>query len=152
MLLLLLLLAAVIPGVYTFHGCMVEQKSFRDGYFRSLWLLRRRIFKVVVLLSVYYAAAVAGLWLVYAFCVLIAAVGVTLFTDNNLALAILPAACDRIELVLIFLTSMLLTLGNYGALSVQYFRFTSKLVKKSRISDYSGGKWCGTVLQLRLIC
>ncbi|ADL06597.1 glycerophosphodiester phosphodiesterase [Lacrimispora saccharolytica] len=141
MLLLLLLLAAVIPGVYTFHGCMVEQKSFRDGYFRSLWLLRRRIFKVVVLLSVYYAAAVAGLWLVYAFCVLIAAVGVTLFTDNNLALAILPAACDRIELVLIFLTSMLLTLGNYGALSVQYFRFTSKLVKKSRISDYSGGKY-----------
>ena len=140
-LLLMLLLAVVIPGVYSFHACMVEQKNFRDGYFRSLWVLRRRIFKVVVLLSVYYAAAVAGLWLVYAFCVLIAAVGVTLFTDNSLALAILPAACDRIELVLIFLTSMFLTVGNYGALSVQYFSFTSRLVKKRRISDYSGGRY-----------
>lgn len=140
-LLLLFLLAVVIPGVYTFHACMVEQKNFRDGYFKSLWLLRRRFFKVAVLLAFYYAAAVAGLWLVYAFCVLIAAVGVTLFTDNSLALAILPAACDRIELVLIFLTSMLLTMGNYGALSVQYFSFTSRLVKKRRIMDYHGSKY-----------
>ncbi|MBE7718063.1 glycerophosphodiester phosphodiesterase [Lacrimispora indolis] len=140
-LLLLFLLAVVIPGVYTFHACMVEQKNFRDGYFKSLWLLRRRFLKVAVLLAFYYAAAVAGLWLVYAFCVLIAAVGVTLFTDNSLALAILPAACDRIELVLIFLTSMLLTMGNYGALSVQYFSFTSRLVKKRRIMDYHGSKY-----------
>ena len=140
-LLLLFLLAVVIPGVYTFHACMVEQKNFRDGYFKSLWLLRRRFLKVAVLLAFYYAAAVAGLWLVYAFCVLIAAVGVTLFTDNSLALAILPAACDRIELVLIFLTSMFLTMGNYGALSVQYFSFTSRLVKKRRIMDYHGSKY-----------
>ena len=136
----LLLLAVVIPGVYTFHACMVEQKNFRDGYFRSLWLLRRRILKVVFLLFVYYAAAVLGLWLVNAFCVLIAAVGVTLFTDNSLALAILPAACDRIELVLIFLTSIFLTVGNYGALSVQYFSFSSRLIKKSS-SDYPGNRY-----------
>ncbi|WP_312502375.1 glycerophosphodiester phosphodiesterase [Lacrimispora sp.] len=139
--LLMLLLAIVIPGVYTFHACMVEQKSFRDGYFRSLWLLRRRIFKVVILLTIYYAVTVVGLWLVYSFCVLIAAVGVTLFTDNSLALAILPAACDRIELVLIFLTSIFFTVGNWGALSVQYFSFTSNFAKRSKSSDYSGSRY-----------
>jgi len=136
-----LLLAVVIPGIYTFHACMVEQKSFRDGYFRSLWLLRHRILKVVILLTIYYAVAIVGLWIVYAFCVLIAAVGVTLFTDNSLALAILPAACGRIELVLIFLTSMFLAVGNWGALSVQYFGFTSNFAKRSKSSDYSGSKY-----------
>ncbi|MDR2022319.1 MAG: glycerophosphodiester phosphodiesterase [Hungatella sp.] len=140
-LLLIFLLAAVIPGVYTFHTCMVEQKNFRDGYFRSLWLLRRRILKVVALLTIYYALTVVGLWLVYAFCVLIAAVGVTLFTDNSLALAVLPAACDRIELVLIFLTSIFFTVGNWGALSVQYFSFTNNFAKRSKSSDYTGSRY-----------
>ena len=140
-LLLLFLLAVVIPGVYTFHACMVEQRNFRDGYFKSLWLLRRRFLKVAILFIFYYAAVVAGFWLVYGFCVLVAAVGVTLFTDNSLALAILPAACDRIELVLIFLTSLLLTMGNLGALSIQYFSFTNRFVNKSRITEYSGSKF-----------
>ncbi|WP_349945811.1 glycerophosphodiester phosphodiesterase [Lacrimispora sp. BS-2] len=141
LLLLIFLLAAVIPGIYTFHACMVEQKNFRDGYFRSLWLLRRRILKVVVLLTIYYALTVVGLWLVYAFCVLITAVGVTLFTDNSLALAVLPAACDRIELVLIFLTSLFFTVGNWGALSVQYFSFTNNFTKRSKSSDYTGSRY-----------
>jgi glycerophosphoryl diester phosphodiesterase len=125
---------------------MVGQKNFRDGYFRSLWLLRRRFFKVIILLTVYYAAAVAGIWLVYAFCVLIAAVGVTLFTDNSLALAILPAACDRIELALIFFSSIFFTIGNWGALSVQYFSFAGNFTKRSKSSAYSGSRYGETKL------
>lgn len=139
-LLVLFLLAVVIPGVYTFHACMVEQKNFRDGYFRSIWLLRPRLFRVLFLLCLYYAATILALWLVYTFCVLIAAVGVTLFTDSSLALAILPAACDRIELVLIFLTSMILTVGNYGVLTIQYLTFTSRRVKSTGGSDGFGSR------------
>lgn len=124
-------LALSAPGLYTFHTCMIEQKNFRDGYLRSRWLLRSRLFKVMVLLCAFYGAAVLGMKLVYAFCVLVTAVGMTLLTDNRLALAILPAACNQIELVLIFLTSMVMAVGNLGAISVQYFRFSGGMKQKS---------------------
>ena len=137
-LIVLLILAVVIPGLYTFHACMVEQKNFRDGYLRSWWLLRHRIVKIVALLAVYYIGFVVLLKLVYSFCVLVTAVGVTLFTDNRLALALLPAACGRIELVLLFLSSMLLAMGSYGALSVQYFRFSSKSLRRAGNGGSSG--------------
>lgn len=130
LLILLAVLSAVIPGLYTFHACMIEQKNFQDGYFRSWWLLRHRILKIVTCFLLYYAAAIIGLRLVYAFCVLVTAAGMTLFTDNRLALAILPAACTRIELVLIFLTSMFMAIGNFGALSIQYFRLTNRPIKR----------------------
>lgn len=138
---IMLLLAVVVPGLYTFHACMVEQKNFREGYLRSWWLLRRRIPKVLFLLTVYYGVFVLLLKLVYFFCVFITALAVTLFTDNRLALAFLPAACARIDLVLLFLSSMLIAMGNFGALSVQYFQFSSRVLKKSgNISD-SGTRW-----------
>lgn len=124
-------LALSAPGLYTFHTCMIEQKNFRDGYLRSRWLLRSRLFKVMVLLCAFYGAAVLGMKLVYAFCVLVTAVGMTLLTDNRLALAILPAACNQIDLVLIFLTSMVMAVGNLGAISVQYFRFSGGMKQKS---------------------
>ena len=138
LIIVLLILALVIPGLYTFHACMVEQKNFRDGYLRSWWLLRHRIVKVTVLLTIYYVAFVLLLKLVYFFCVLVAAVGVTLFTDNRLALALLPAACGKIEFVLLFLSSILLAMGSYGALSVQYFRFSSKSMSKGGYAEPSG--------------
>lgn len=135
-LIFILILAAVVPGLYVFHACMVEQKNFKEGYLRSWWLLRHRIPKVLFLLTVYYGAFAVLLKLVYSFCVLITAVAVTLFTDNRLALAILPAACGRIDLVLLFFSSMLLAMGNYGALSVQYFQFSSRALKRTgNISD-----------------
>jgi glycerophosphoryl diester phosphodiesterase len=135
-LIFILILAAVVPGLYVFHACMVEQKNFKEGYLRSWWLLRHRIPKVLFLLTIYYGAFAVLLKLVYSFCVLITAVAVTLFTDNRLALAILPAACGRIDLVLLFFSSMLLAMGNYGALSVQYFQFSSRALKRTgNISD-----------------
>ncbi len=137
-LIFILILAAVVPGLYVFHACMVEQKNFKEGYLRSWWLLRHRIPKVLFLLTVYYGAFAVLLKLVYSFCVLITAVAVTLFTDNRLALAILPAACGRIDLVLLFFSSMLLAMGNYGALSVQYFQFSSRALKRTGYISDSG--------------
>lgn len=128
---LVAVLAVSVPGLYAFHTCMIEQKNFRDGYLRSRWLLRSRLMRVMVLLCAFYGTAVLGMKLVYAFCVLVTAVGMTLFTDNRLALAILPAACDQIELVLVFFTSMIMAFGNLGALSVQYFQFSGGMKKKS---------------------
>ncbi|WP_367566748.1 glycerophosphodiester phosphodiesterase family protein [Lacrimispora sp.] len=129
---LILLLVTVVPGLYAFHACMIEQKSFWDGYIKSWCFVRRRLFKVVCLMLIYYGAAIIGLRLVYWFCVLITAAAMTLLPDNRLALAILPAACDRIELVLIFFTSMLMTIGNFGALSLQYLQFGSGYKRKEK--------------------
>ncbi len=136
-LILLAVLISVIPGLYTFHACMIEQKNFHDGYLRSWRLLRNRLVIVTVYFTACYAAAMIGLRLVYAFCELVTAIGMTLFTDRSLALAILPAACDRIELVLIFLTSLMVAIWNFGALSVQYFRFSDRPLKREESFDYS---------------
>lgn len=120
-----------VPGLYCFYTCMIEQKNFRDGYLRSRWLIRRRFFKIIAVQCGFYAAAVAAMKLVYAFSMLVMAMGMTLFTDNRLALAILPTAGGRIELVLIFFTSMCMAIGNFAALSVQYFRFSGGAARKS---------------------
>lgn len=127
-----LILLAVVPGLYTFHACMIEQKNFRDGYRRSRRLLKGHLANTVVLLGGYYAGLILLLHVIYIFCILVAAVGMSLFTDNRLALAILPAVGDRIELVLIFLASMGLALGNFAALSVQYYQYSNRLSREPR--------------------
>ena len=134
----LLILFFVIPGRYVFHTCMMEQKRFRDGYLKSWWLLRRRIFEVLPLMLCYYGVAILALFVLYGFCVFLTAVAVTLFTDNRLALAVLPAACDWIELVLIFFSSMLLSVGKWGAVSVQYFRYNNRMSRKAAAIGYEG--------------
>ena len=127
-----LVILVVVPGLYTFYTCMIEQKSFRDGYRRSRRLIKGHLANTVFLLGGYYAGLIVLLHVIYIFCILVAAVGMSLFTDNRLALAILPAVGDRIELVLIFLASMALALGNFAALSVQYYQYSNRLSREPR--------------------
>lgn len=129
---IILVVAAVVPGLYTFHACMIEQKNFGDGYRRSRSLLKRHGVNTVFLLGGYYIGLIALLHVVYIFCVLVAAVGMSLFTDKRLALAILPAVGDRIEMVLIIAASMLLAVGNFAALSVQYYQYSNYLSSEPR--------------------
>ena len=127
-----LLLLVVVPGLYTFHACMIEQKNFRDGYHRSRCLIRGHMTRTVLLFVGYYGFMIVLMHLIYLFCVVVAAVGTVLFTDNSLALAVLPEVCDRIELVLIFVTGVLLSLGNFAALGVQYHQYDNRLSREPR--------------------
>lgn len=137
----ILVILAVVPGLYTFYACMIEQKNFRDGYRRSRRLLKGHLPYTVFLLGGYYAGTIVILHVAYLFCVLVAAVGMSVFTDNRLALAILPAVGDRIELVLIFITSMVMALGNFAALSVQYYQYSNHLSREPRWDfSYPSGK------------
>lgn len=137
----ILVILAVVPGLYTFYACMIEQKNFRDGYRRSRRLLKGHLPYTVVLLGGYYGGTIIFLHIAYCFCVLVAAVGMSVFTDNRLALAILPAVGDRIELVLIFITSMMMALGNFAALSVQYYQYSNHLSREPRWDfSYPSGK------------
>ena len=109
-----LVILVVVPGLYTFYTCMIEQKSFRDGYRRSRRLIKGHLANTVFLLGGYYAGLIVLLHVIYIFCILVAAVG------------------DRIELVLIFLASMALALGNFAALSVQYYQYSNRLSREPR--------------------
>lgn len=79
-----LVILVVVPGLYTFYTCMIEQKSFRDGYRRSRRLIKGHLANTVFLLGGYYAGLIVLLHVIYIFCILVAAVGMSLFTDNRL--------------------------------------------------------------------
>lgn len=122
-----------IPGLFVFHGCMIEQKSFRDSFRRSIGLLKKHKMRSVCVLLAYNGVLI-GIWvLLYLICVLLAAVFVVLFTDKNLALALLLSSCDKIELTLIFLASIMTVVVNVAVVTVQYYQYGNQL-------DHDG-KW-----------
>ena len=80
-----------------FFACMIEQKQFRDGFRRSMELLKGRSLRAVVLLLVMNFGLAAGLVLMYVVIVVVSAVIVTLFVDSYAAMAVLAAVCARLE-------------------------------------------------------
>ena len=122
---LVLLAAALvligIPTMLVFFACMIEQKQFRDGFRRSMELLKGRSLRAVVLLVVVNLGLAVGLVLIYVVIVVISAVIVTLFVDSYAAMAVLSAVCARLELVVLFIGGILAPLVDFGALTVIYF-------------------------------
>ncbi|WP_124065787.1 glycerophosphodiester phosphodiesterase family protein [Clostridium sp. E02] len=148
---MILLFLLAFPGLYTVHVCMVEQRNYRDGYFRSWWLLKDRLLEVLAIIAGYYVLVIAAFWGIYAIGVFLTAVIVTLFTDSSLTLALMSAAVDRMELVLLFLTSIFMVSGITGAISVQYFRFSSKISRKTAVIRLGNTKTNSRKMTLVLI-
>lgn len=116
-----------IPTMFVFHGCMVEQKSFRGSLIRSCQLLKGHWKNAAVLVTSYNILMAICLVVVYLICVAVTAVVVVAFTDKNLALAVVLSATDRIELVLLFCTGIFVTLINFAALTVLYYQYDNLL-------------------------
>ena len=112
--------------LFTMQGCMIEQKSFGDSNVRSRELLKGNVVRTVALLLGYYAGLFAFFFALYCIGGFLAAVFVVLFTDNNLAMAVLTETCNSIELVLLFLASMAVIIVHYGAVSVFYYQYSFK--------------------------
>lgn len=125
------LLMLLIPGIFTFYGCMVEQKNFQDGYRRSRKLMAGH-WSGPMMLLVYNVLISALMMVVYGVCVIVAALFVTVFTDKSLSLAVLFKACDEIELVLIFITSIVVSVVNMAAITVQYYQSGNRLNHEPR--------------------
>lgn len=121
-----------VRTMFVCFGCMVEQKTFRDSAARSRRLLRGRRAYAVSLLG---GCCIAAALLVVAFYLLsvcAAAVFVVLFADRRLAMAVLLSVSDKIELLLLFLGSILLVVVNFGALAVLYYQYGSRSYQEPR--------------------
>lgn len=123
---LLFCMLAMIPATFVAYGCMMEQKNFADSLKRSRGLMQGHKGRVLGLVAGGNLAVVVAVILTYALLVFAAAVFVVVFTDKNLAMAVLLFVVDRLELVLIFLGSVLAVIVNYAALSVAYYQFGNR--------------------------
>lgn len=130
--LLVVCIAVSVPAAFICHICMVEQKSFPDGLARSKGLLRGHRAPVIGLALACNLLVAAGTVLAYSIAVFAAAVFVVVFTDKNMAMAVLLLTADRLELGLLFLGSILAVAGNYAALSVAYYQYGNRRFHEER--------------------
>lgn len=115
-----------IPTMLVFFACMVEQKNFRDGFRRSMELLRGRWPRAVGLLLALNLGLILFLLLMHTVIVVVSAVIVNLFVDGYASMAVLAAVCASLELVVLFIGSLLVSVVDFGALTVVYFQFDKK--------------------------
>ena len=98
-----------IPTMLVFFTCMIEQKGFRDGFRRSLELLKGRWPGAVVLLLALNLLLILFLLVLHSVIVVVSAVVVSLFVDGYAAMAVLAAVCSRLEIVVLLIGSLLVS-------------------------------------------
>lgn len=125
---IVMFLIIALPSVFVFHGCMVGQKSFYDSFSESCRLLKGRLCSTCSYLAGINVLVAAVFLLVYIVCMFFAAVFVVLFTDKNLALAVLLLVVDQIEIILITMASIALVVINMAALTVLYYQYGRRAI------------------------
>ena len=116
-----------IPTMLVFFTCMIEQKDFRDGFRRSMEILGRKWPRAVGLLLALNLGLILFLVLLHSVIVVVSAVVVTLFVDSYAAMAVLAAVCARLELAVLFIGTILVSVVDFGALTVVYYQFEMKM-------------------------
>lgn len=124
------LVLAAIPSMFVFFACMVEQKSFSDGIRRSRELLKGHRLTATGLLLWVNLLLFGMFFLVYTAVMALLAVFVTLFAARHAALAVLTEVGTRLEMLLLFAASCAALIGNFGALTVLYLRFSGEADEK----------------------
>lgn len=120
--LVVLLFLYAVPRLFAFHYCLVEEKSWRDSVADSIDLFRRHWRVLVVSVLAVNVGVILVMFLLRGVCVVVSAVFTALFVSPSTSLAVLTEVCDRITLVILFFTSLLLTVGNLGLLTFLYHR------------------------------
>ena len=118
-----LLILIGIPTMLVFFTCMIEQKDFQDGFRRSMEILGRKWPRAVGLLLALNLGLILFLVLLHSVIVVVSAVVVTLFVDSYAAMAVLAAVCARLELAVLFIGTILVSVVDFGALTVVYYQF-----------------------------
>lgn len=130
--LLVLCMAVAIPRLFVCYGCMIEQKSYGDSLHRSEHLLKGHRGYIVRLLIVCNLLMVLVSVAAYLAAVFVASVFVVAFTRQNLAMAVLLMASDRLELGVLIAGSILAVTANYAALSVAYYQYGNRRFHEER--------------------
>ncbi|MDO5351013.1 MAG: glycerophosphodiester phosphodiesterase [Lachnospiraceae bacterium] len=115
------LAALLLPGTFTIHFSMLEQKSFEDSWWNSCQLMKQRFWQVLFLLGMGNLLLTAAMGAVYFLTVTASAVLITCFVQKSLQLAVLLGVTERIELVVLFLFSIFTCILNLGLLTVAYY-------------------------------
>ena len=131
--LMLLCFLAAFPALFSVPCCMIEQKNFTDARYRSMGLMRKKKVKIIFLLAWFHLLAAAVVFLLYFLSVVTAAVFIEIFTEKNLAMAVLLSVSDKLELGLLFLGSILSVVVQYAAVSVMYYQYGNR--------RYHGERW-----------
>lgn len=125
----------VIPTYFVFHGCMAEQKYYRDSKKDSLELLKGRELRIIVRVVLPQLLIAGGAFLCYVSLVLIMAVAAVLFVRRDLQFAFLIRAADRAEWIVMGLASGAASIFYFADLTVQYYRYGRNKVGKQRFFD-----------------
>lgn len=115
-----------IPTMLVFFACMVEQKNFKDGFARSMELLGGRWPQALGLLLALNVGLVLFLLLLHSVIVIVTALLVNLLVDSYASMAVLAAVCTRLEMVVLFIGSILVSVVDFAALTVIYYQFEMK--------------------------
>lgn len=119
-------MVTAIKFIYIAHTTMIEQKNFVSSIKRGQEILNGNRTKIVMLviwanlLVIFFIAAL------YFLLVLVTAIFVIQFTEQNLAMAILLSVTDKLELGLLFLGSILTLIANYGVISASYYLYGNR--------------------------
>lgn len=135
-----LLLMAVLIGVilislfflFVFHGSLLEQKDFQNSVMRSRELLKGHWLQALLAIVGCNAALALLFYLIYSVLAVFTAFVVLLFTERKLALALMLSSCDKLDMILIFISSMAGVVINYGFLSILYSRYTAAVDGQAR--------------------
>lgn len=119
------LAALVIPSVFSFHGCMIEQKSYRDSRNKSQELLKGRTVPTL-LRQVGYQMVLAGVFiLTYLGCMVVIAVGVAFLTKQDMKLALLLQIADHMEWAFLFVAEIMALTVHMALVTVEYYQYRS---------------------------
>lgn len=147
--LLVICAAAAIPAMFVCHGCMIEQKSFADSLARSRSLLKKHLSRAFFLTLGCNLTVICFAVVIYCAGVFAAAVFVTVFTERTLEMAVLLSVADRLELICLFLGSILVVTAEHAAVAVMYYQYGNRRYHEPRWDFSYPAK--GTASRRRLV-
>lgn len=124
-LVLIVLAALIVPSVFSFHGCMIEQKSYRDSRNRSQDLLKGRMLSTLIRQVVYQIVMAGAFILTYLGWMVVIAVGVAFLARQEMKLALLLQIADHMEWVFLFVAEIMAMTVHMALVTVEYYQYRS---------------------------
>ncbi len=125
----------VIPAYFVFHGCMVEQRVYRDSRRDSAELLRGRRARIVARVVIPQVLIMAAALACYLAMVFVMAGVTVVFVRRDLQFSFLIQASQWAERIIMFLASGAASLFYFADLTVQYYRYGKNQVGRRHFFD-----------------
>ena len=133
---------AILPGIFSVHGCLIEGRRFDDSYRRSQYIIGGRWTETFLPLAKYYIVTVTAFAVVYGVFILTISLAAVEFHYSGQTKIMILSLRDRAELFWLFLAEAAVGLVYYGASTVEYYHYTSEISRRKRWDfGYPGEKF-----------